>query len=422
MRALPLTGVRVVDLTHIWAGPKCTQILAELGAEVIKIEAPKRSDPARGITALLGEERYPGGERGTRPHNRSGYFNVTNRNKLGISLDLRHAAGAALFKRLVAQSHVVIENFSAGVMDRLELGYATLKEIRPDLVMVSMSGFGATGPDSHHVAYAITLEALAGIPAATGYAGGIPMQSFKSFSDPVSGLFGAAAVLVAVRHARQTGEGQYVDMSQLENLVSLNGPALMDASMNGRAQGPNGNRVRDRAPHGVYPCAGADEWVALDVADEAWPAFVCAIGSPAWSTAEQFSTVTGRLADADDLDRRVAEWTRQRSAASATEVMQSAGVACGPVLTTAGVTHDAHLRERGAFREIPHPEVGPYSYFVGMPARLRDLPLRESAAAPTFGEHNTHVLTQLLGLSIEDVERLEREATIASEPLENVAS
>lgn len=421
MDTLPLQGIRITDLTQVWAGPKCTQILADLGAEVIKIESPRRSDPARGTTNLLGLERYPNRDRGTRPHNRSGYFNSSNRNKYGITLDLRLEAGGDVFKRLVSISDVVIDNFSAGVMERLNVGYQVLREVKPDIIVVSMPGFGSNGPDSQYVAWAETIEALAGLCTITGYQSGPPMFTYQALSDPVAGMFGAVAVLTALRHHRETGEGQYVDLSQLEALINLNVEPLLGWVMNGRVQGRSGNSHHAMAPHGCYPCRGHDSWVTIAVtSDEEWRRLCQAVGDPDWAVDARFCHLRGRLEHRQELDDRIANWTKAKTAQEVQAILQAAGIACGPVLNVEEVTKDSHLIERRLFEEVDHAEVGAYPYYQAMSARFPQLDLKTRKQAPCFGADNYCVLRELLGMPDEEITRLEREQVITMEPLEPV--
>jgi crotonobetainyl-CoA:carnitine CoA-transferase CaiB-like acyl-CoA transferase len=421
-RRLPLEGIRIADLTQVWAGPKCTQILADLGAEVIKIEAPKRSDPARGTTNLLGKERYPNGDRGARPYNRSAYFNAMNRNKYGITLDLRLEDGRLLFEKLVALSDVVIDNFSAGVMERLGFGYERLRQIKPEIIMVSLSGFGSTGPDSRSVAWAETVEAMAGLPSVTGYQDGPPMLTFQAPSDPVAGMFGAAAVMVALRHRRESGLGQYVDLSQLEALLNVGFAPLLDWELNGRLRERLGNAHPSMAPHGCYPCLGRDAWVAITVTnDDEWTRLCRVLGDHPLASEARFATVLGRIEHRAELDELLADWTRDQEASALAARLQAAGVASGPVLDMGQVASDSQLAERGLLRTIDHSEIGPYPYYYGARARFPGLELEPRKRAPCYGEDNAYVLTHLLGVSKAELERLERDGVIAREPQERIA-
>jgi crotonobetainyl-CoA:carnitine CoA-transferase CaiB-like acyl-CoA transferase len=421
MRRLPLEGVRIADLTHVWAGPKCTQILADLGAEVIKIEAPYRTDPARGSTNLLGLERYPNRERGTNPYDRNGYFNTTSRNKYGMSLDLRAARGLDVFKRLVAVSDAVVENFSAGVMDRLGLGYAALRAINPRIVLVSMSGFGAVGPDSRSPAWAETVEAMSGLPMLTGYEGGPPTLTFQAVSDPVGGMLGAAAVLTALHHQRRTGEGQFVDLSQQEAMLSLSPEPIIDVGLNGRLRARGGNSHTRMAPHAIFACREPDSWVAIAVPDDAaWQRFRGMEDGPDGIDAPRFDTLEGRLANRQELEAAIETWTRSLTPDDVTRRLQLVDVPSGPVMNVAELTADPHVQARAVFQQIDHAEVGPYAYYVPAPSRYGSRTLAARRGAPRFGADNHEILRRVIGLSDAEIAELEADCIISSQPLETV--
>lgn len=418
---LPLSGVRVVDLTHVWAGPKCTQILGDLGAEIVKVESPRRADLARGLGNLLSLERYPNRQRGARRYNRSGYFNNLNRNKLGMTLDLRSPTGVAVFKRIVGVSDVVVDNFSAGVMERLGLGYESLCSAKKDIVVAAVSGFGSGGPDSANVAWADTVEALSGFFSVTGYEGGSPMPSFQGLSDSINGIAAAAAILTALHERDVTGSGQYVDLSQMEVLVALNGEALMDYAMNDRVQRPRGNLHPDLAPHGTYRCAGGDSWIAISVRDDReWTALRVAMGDPTWAADSRFDSVAGRIRCRREIDQHLQDWIRGRDHRELARTLQTAGVTCGAVLDSEEVANDPHLADRHVFQTVDHAEVGPYRYYEGMLARFPNLDLSTRKPAPLFGEDTHLVLRELLNMDDAEMRALERDQIISTQPLEEV--
>ncbi|MEX2430736.1 MAG: CoA transferase, partial [Dehalococcoidia bacterium] len=243
----PLEGIRVADFTWVWAGPTCTMQLAHMGAEVIRMESTRRICTLRMLPPWL--EGRPGPDR-------SGYFNQYNQGKRGILLDISNPEGAEIAKRIVAMSDVAVENFASNVIDRLGLGYEALKKVKADLVMMSMSGYGRGGPDSSFVSYGPAQVPLSGMSQLTGYRGWQPMHVGMSYGDPNAGLHAAFAVLAALFHREQTGEGQYIDMSQWESTMALLGDAFLGFSMNGEQAPRNGSRVAEMAPHGVFPCEG----------------------------------------------------------------------------------------------------------------------------------------------------------------------
>jgi crotonobetainyl-CoA:carnitine CoA-transferase CaiB-like acyl-CoA transferase len=420
--SLPLAGVWILDMTQVWAGPKCTQILADLGAEVVKVESPRRTDPSRGTTNLLGLERYPQRDRGARPHNRSGYFNAMNRNKVGGNLDLSKAEGLEQFRTLVRRADVVVDNFSAGVMDRLGLGPDILLDLKPSLVVVSMSGFGSYGPDSRFLAWAETIEAMGGLPALTGYEGGPPMLTFQAASDPVAGVFGAAAIMTALRQTRATGEGVFVDLAQLEVLVSLNATALLDASMNQRSPQRLGNAHPQMAPHGCYPCREPDTWVSIAIrSNEDWDRFRRCLADVPELQGADLDTLDGRLDRRRQLDDLVGGWTSKRSADEVQATLQAAGIPAGRVLNVQDVVDDPHVRSRDLFQTIGHSEVGDYPYYYPVGARFGDRRrFRPSKPAPSFGEDNEQFLGAILGLEAAQIEAFYQAGVSSVEPLEDV--
>ena len=253
-----LGGIRVLDLTHAWAGPFATQLLADYGAEVIKIETCERPDMLRFST-------WPTDE--TRPdaYNRGGWFQYLGRNKLSLTLDLKQPQGHDLFKRLVAQSDVVIENFSARVMPHLGLDYAVLQAVNPRLIMISMPGYGTVGPYKDFVAFGEMIEPFAGLSELTGYPDRAPLRLAVAYPDPVAGFHAALATLLALRQRRQTGRGQHIHIPHREPITRMLGEAVLDYTVNGRTPRRIGNRHRAWAPHGCYPCRGPDRWITIAV-------------------------------------------------------------------------------------------------------------------------------------------------------------
>jgi benzylsuccinate CoA-transferase BbsF subunit len=385
----PLDAVRVLDFTWVVAGPVTTRILADLGAEVIKIERRGSLD--------FGDRR--GGLSGT-----------LMRGKKSVLLDLNDPRGLDLARRLAALSDVVIDNFSARVMTNLGLDYEALVKLRPDVICVRMTGFGLTGPDRDHVSYGPTLQALTGYTLLMAEPGAPPAGFGYSYSDLAGGNLGALAVLAALWRRRQTGRGQLVDLAQLEAVASLVGPMLLD----GGTSAPAGNASQEgpAAPHGVYPCAGKDRWIAITVfGDAEWQRLADAIGSPAWTRDTRFATLAGRLAHAAELDRLVEGWTREQSAEDAMARLQAAGVAAGLVANAEDLcVRDPQLAARGHFVEVPTPEGGTVR-MDGPPFILSENPARVSGPGPLLGEHTEEVLSQLLGLGPDEIAAL-REARV----------
>jgi len=405
MSALPLQGVRIVDTCIYWAGPMATMLLADLGAEVIKIESIQRLDHLR----LLGGWPTPDG------YEWSAAFNGANRNKYGITLNLNHPRGREIFKSLVKIGDIVTENFSPRVMENWGLTYDALKKINPRLIMLSMPGFGGTGPWRNYVTFGPNVEMVSGMPTISGYPDGGPMMT-GYIADPAAGLMGAVAVMVALQHRHRTGEGQLIDMSQMEAITTFMGGPIMEYVMNGRMQPRKGNRHSSSAPHGVYRCKGDDQWVTITVSSEQeWARFCDAVGNPPWTKEPRFRDNASRLQNHDDLDRLITEWTSQREKHEAMQALQGVGVAAGPVLTYAEILSDPHIEERGFFETITRPVTGTHPY-PGFPAKLSETPVTIRRPAPTLGQDSEYVLTKLLGMTEEEIKQLADEEIIGTEP------
>jgi len=417
----PLEGVRVLDFTIVWAGPMCAQMLADLGAEVIKIEATTRMDPERGAArvapgAAFGGRRFPGGDPGERPYNRGGRFHEYNRGKLGLTINLKHPDGPALVRDLVRVSDFVVENFSAGTLDRLGFGYDDLVKLRPDIILMSMQGFGSTGPEAENVGYGPTQEAMSGLSAITGYAGGPPLLTGVFYGDPVGGTFSAAAAVMALWRRQQTGQGAHIDVSQQEMLLSLIPEVFFEYQFNGRVLGPAGNRDPACVPQGCYPCDGEDAWLAMSVQDdEQWCALCGLMGRPDLIDDEGFATHLARLRRQDEIDEIVAAWTKQHEHHDLMHRLQAAGIPAEAVLNVAEVLADPHYAARGFFQPVHHVEVGTYPH-SSAPWRLESGYLPIQRGAPCLGEHNAQILGGLLGLSEAELARLEAEGVIGTEP------
>lgn len=386
----PLTGIRVADFTWVWAGPFCTLQLAHMGAEVIRMESMRRLCILRHLPPWA--EGQPG-------INRSGYFNQYNQGKRSITLDLSKPEGVEIAKQIVAISDIAAENFAAGVIDRLGLGYEELRKVKPDLIMISMSGYGRTGPEAEYVSYGPAQVPLSGLSSLTGYAGWPPMHVGISYGDPTAGLHAAFALLAALIHRERTGEGQYIDMSQWESTITVLGEGLMDYTMNGAQPPRMGNRVPHMAPHGVFRCAGEDRWVSIVCgSDEEWQAMCQAMDRPELARDERFQTLANRKANEDELDRVVEDWTRTRDPFEVTQLLQAAGVAAFPPLSNRELAENQHLNQRRFFVEREHPEVGVRQH-VGIPWRMSETACEVSGAAPVLGHDNDYVYGQLLGMS-----------------------
>jgi len=405
-----LDGIRVIDFTRVLAGPGAVRMLADHGAEVIKLEVVT-GEVARFVIPL--RDNIPG-------INRSGYYNNINRNKLGATINLADPRGKELVKRLVKMADVVVENFSAGVMDRLGLGYEALREVKPDIIMVSMPGFGKTGPYRTYASYGPILQAVGGITYLTAVADGEPAGFGYSYSDYSGGWPTQFTILAALHRRRRTGKGLFIDVSQMEALCVLYGAGMLDYSVNKRAAKPTGNRLPHRAaaPHGAYRCKGDDRWCVISVfSEQEWQAFSRAIGNPAWTREERFSSLLARSEHMDELDRLVEEWTVKRTPEQVMKTMQRAGVAAGVVQNSRDLFEsDPQLKHYEFFKEMEHPVLGSVAY-ENVPFKLSETPGELRRPAPLLGQHNDYVFGGLLGMSKEEMASYTEEGVIGTPDL-----
>lgn len=420
-----LAGVRVLDLSRVWSGPLAVRMLADMGAEVILIEAPHGRAGDKASLELMKQMRkegirfpyFPDGDPGEQPWNRRGPSNDFHRNKLGITLDLRHPQGQDIFKQLVKISDVVLENYTPRVMKNFGLDYPVLREINTGIIMVSMPGYGMTGPYRDYPAYGSTLEQHAGFSSIMGYADSGPYRTQSTYPDPVASVSAASAVMLALWHRRHTGKGQYIDLAQIETSTCLIGEAILDYSMNKRPPQRLGNRHPFMAPHGCYRCRGEDKWVVIAVAtDEEWEAFSSAIGNPPWTKEERFADQLSRWKNQDELDRLIEEWTTQYDHYEVMYLLQRAGITAGAVLNAKEMLSDPQLKERNYFIEVSHPQAGTHLY-PGLALKLSKTPASFRRPAPCVGEHNEYVLGKLLGLSKDRIAQLEEDKIISTGPL-----
>ena len=386
-----LHNIRILDFTWVLAGPYATRILADFGAEVIKVQP----------LMPQAEDRFA-----------RGYYNTWNRNKLGITLNLNQPQGIALARNLTGISDAVVENFSPRVMANWGLDYANLKKIKPDIIMVSMSTMGSTGPWRDYAGFGPTVQAFSGMTSLTSYPGKPPSGLGFSYADHVAGLTAALALLGAMEYRRRTGEGQYIDISQVETMSSLLSTAMLEYEMSGKPPEAEGNRSNKAAPYGAYHCQGEDRWCAIAVfSDEEWEGFKRALDDPSWAEDNKFSTLSDRLENAEELDRLTEEWTRKHTAEEVMALLQAQGVATGVVQDAGDLAKDPQLRERGFFTELGHTEPG-RTISDAMPIKLSETPARYRRAAPVAGQDNDYVYGQLLGMSEEEVTELRQQGII----------
>jgi crotonobetainyl-CoA:carnitine CoA-transferase CaiB-like acyl-CoA transferase len=408
----PLSGIRVLDFAQVYAGPTCTRLLADLGADVIKVEGLKRMDITRNFVMPENnsEDDY---------WNKAGYFLLRNGGKRSLTLDFSEEGGGSgveIVKRLISHCDVVVESFTPRVMQKFGIDYDSLTKIKPDIIMISLSGYGQYGPWKDYAGYGMGLEPASGLSSITGYGGGDPIRTGISFTDPYSGIVGAGSVLAALIYRRRSGKGQYIDLSEQETAIPVVGRALMDKAMNGRDPERIGNRSLWYAPQGCYPCSGDDNWLVITIRnDDEWAALASAAGHAEWADDARFKDLQSRRANHDEIDELISAWTRGQDQYAAMDQLQSAGITAAAVLNPKQVLFDRHLKERGFF-DIVETQYGkrPVPHQLG--AKFSDFEMPTGRNAPKLGEHNQEILSEL-GLSDVEIKELEEKKEIGEEPI-----
>jgi benzylsuccinate CoA-transferase BbsF subunit len=371
-----LKGIKILDFTWVLAGPYATRILADFGAEVIKVQPllPQEDDAfARG------------------------YDSTWNRGKRGITLNMAKPEGVAIAKKLVALSDAVVENFTPRVMANWGLDYANLKKLKPDIIMLSLSTMGGTGPQKDYTGFGPTVQAFSGLTYLTAYPDGLPLGPGTACADHVAALFACLALLGALEYRRRTGEGQYIDISQVEAMVSLLGDAFVPPK---------------ESLQGVYRCRGDDRWCAISVStEEEWQGLEKALGNPPWAEEKRFATLAACLENKEALDALIGEWTQEHTAEEVMVLLQKQGVAAGVVQNARDLAQDPQLKERGFFVELDHPEMGK-TIADASPIRLSDTPPQYTRPAPLLGQDNNYVYGELLGLSQNEIDGLKERGVI----------
>ncbi|QQO37578.1 CoA transferase [Bradyrhizobium diazoefficiens] len=404
---LPLHGIRVIDFTMGWAGPLCTRTLADLGADVIKIEAIQYPDWWRGV------DRRPGYVKG-QMYERALCFCIMNRNKRGITLDLKRPQGVALAKRLLAGADIVVNNYSVDVLPKLGLGYDVLRAINPRIVMMSMSAFDANSVNRDCRAYGSTLEQGSGLPSVTGRPDGPPVMSHTAFGDPVGGLNGCAAVLVALLHARKTGQGQLINLGQIECMMPFAAPWITIHSIGGTPPARYGNRHPEYVPHGCFRCSGEDSWIMVAVGDgDMWQRLAILVGRPDWAADPSLNSAEGRRGIEDEIERDIEAWTLTRDADQAMSELQAARIAAGVARLPIQLLKDPHLRSRAFLQDVERDFIGLHPQ-PSIPIREGGAPYAIRTVAPTLGQHNREILSGLLGLSDAEIAVLASEGVIGT--------
>jgi len=408
MAGQALAGLRVIDFTWVGVGPLLTKYLADFGAEVIRIESRTHPDSFRYAPPFV--EEKPGVER-------SGHFLNLNTSKRHVTLNLNHAKGRDLARQLIAGADVVAENFTAHVMEQWRLTYDDLRHMKPDLVMISLSMEGRTGPHRDSRGFGTVLQAAAGLASLTGWPDRPPSIPGAAYTDWTTPFFGLVALLAALDYRQRTGQGQYIDVSNLEAGVNCLDTAILDYTVNGRVQVRAGNEwmvgdLPGAAPHGVYRCLGTNRWCAIAVLnDQEWWRFCDVLGHPPWTREPRFTTALGRVKHRGELQVLVEAWTSQHLAEEVMHRLQAAGIAAGVVQNAADLACDPQLNHRSQTIFVDHPQVGVQRYdapafqLTASPAQLRPV--------PTLGQDNAYVFKKLLGLSAAEYDALAREGVFA---------
>ena len=402
----PLEGVTIVDLSMGWAGPLATRNLADLGAKVIKVESCTRFDWFRSWEA---SQEWIDNNGAEKAHN----FIYVNRQKLGVTIDFESKSGRDLLLELVKGADAVVDNYPTGVLEKLNLDYHVMRKVKPDIVMLSMPAFGRTGPWAKFRAYGSTVEQAAGLPHLQGEEADPPTMLHVAFGDAVSGLYGTAALLTALRHKKKTGVGQFVDLSQAECMLPHAIHGILCQSVNGHAPARQGNHASDYFVHQVFPCKGRDQWILIQIKSEAeWESVMDMI-----PTLRSFSCLEPmeRRAKFIEIEAVIGEWTSTRSAKDLMAALQAVCVPAAILNDVADLMEDPHLVSRGYMQFLSREFVGEQPH-PSAPWRFGDAPIRISSSAPTLGQHNQDILGGLLGLSNGQIASLSRDGIIGNKP------
>jgi crotonobetainyl-CoA:carnitine CoA-transferase CaiB-like acyl-CoA transferase len=406
MPPLPLAGIRVIDITVVWAGPFACALLSDLGAEVIRVETIQRWDTNTRIPGNVDQIIANGGTPApdAKQWDVSPNLNSVGRNRRDVTIDLTRPEGQQAFYRLAAKSDVFVENNSPDVVHHLKINYDILKQHNPNLIMVSLPAFGTSGPYRHFRAFGANMEAVVGHALLRGYPDTDPTHNTSVFfADACGGATAAFAVLAALRHRLKTGKGQFIDMSQAENVAQTLSQGLMDYSMNGRVRTTLGNRDESRAPQGVYRCKGDDSWLALSCGSDAEFQALCrTMGRPELVSDPRFADSLSRYKHQDDLDPEITAWSSGLDHYEAFHALQKAGVPASPVLSMAEVATDPHLKARDMWQQVTHPKAGTHNYLKPPIAHMSKTPLQYWRYGPTLGEDNEYVYKEIMGYSDEE--------------------
>lgn len=411
MTARALNKIRVLELTTAVAGPVAGCVLADMGAEVIKIESPGgRSLKSPGAPPPI--EGAP-----DHAYNRTAFFNELHRGKKLLSLDLKQEEGKDIFLRLVANADVVMENFSPKIVGRLGIDYTELKKIKNDIICVSMPAFGKSGPYESRASYGPGIDAMSGLSHLTGFPDGNPGKPAQFYCDQNAGLTAALTVMGAIRHRNRTGHGQYIELAMLEGEMQLIAPALMDVMMNERSPNRTGNKHERFAPQGVYRCKGDNEWVAITVrTDLEWQSLAELIGKPEVGKDRRFLDLNGRQTYHDDIDELLGAWTSTITPQEAETTLQGAGIPAGALLNLNEAFSHPQFQHRNTLVHVDHPEMGTFPH-TRTAWKSKNENEGVAGPAPTFGNANNYVLNELLNFSADEQQELKDRKIVSDAPL-----
>ena len=404
MSSKALEGIRILDLTQIYAGPYCSMLFADMGAEVIKIEPP-RGELIRDNPPLVKE-----GEGSPHDRSRSGYFLTLNRNKFGITLNLKHPKALSIFKDLVKIGDIVLENYAPGVMKRLGIDYPVLKEVNPRIIMCSISGFGQWGPYSERMSFDIIAQAMSGMMSITGHPDSPPTKVGTSLGDVNASVHAAFAIMTALWHREKSGVGQYIDISMQEAMVSILEGGIVRWTIGKELLTPIGSMNPHEAPMAAFRCKDGYIIIAT-VGDEHWQRFCRAINRPDWAADPGYRTKRQRWEKKCILQEEIEKWTTQHTVKEVGEIMDRERVANSPILNIQQVVDDPHLNERGYFVEVEHPIIGK-ARLPGIPFKLSETPGEVERPSPLIGEHNELILRKYLGISPGQVSQLKADGVL----------
>jgi benzylsuccinate CoA-transferase BbsF subunit len=395
------SGLKILAFAWAVVGPLTTKFFADHGATVIRIETSHRPCTMRSSAPY--KDNRPG-------LNRGGYFTYYNANILSFALNMNHPRAPEITRKLVTWSDVFFENYTPGVIEKWGLDYESLKNIKPDIIMLRQSGYGSWGPYKNLPAFGMVLVPIVGLPNFIGWPGKEPLPvGVSAYTDCISPRFAAAALIAALDHRDKTGEGQLLDLSQFEAAISFILPGLLEYESTGKEPKRIGNASPSAAPHGVYPCKGDDRWCTIAVtSDEEWRSFCRAIGRPEYVEDHRFKTLENRKKNEDELNRLVSDWTVDFTPEEVMSLLQKAGVPAGTVSNTADVFNDPQLAGRNIFWLMRHAEMGDFTH-LGQSFQLSETPARPYSPAPLLGEHTEQVCTEMLGMTDEEFVHLVQE-------------